>query len=158
MLARRAQLKRTMLGSVLYGSRHRPFGNWWARLANATSAAHWPHWTPYMTLGTRDCPLFGTMAWSARQLLRFESALRRGMPPSQAAQAAGAPPFRANELADQCRKANRLDLERWLEAIARVDLALKGASKRPPKAVLEHAVLSLCKSPRSPSASSRYPA
>jgi len=106
----------------------------------------------------KGLPIVGTMAWSARQLLRFESALRRGMPPSQAAQAAGAPPFRANELADQCRKANRLDLERWLEAIARVDLALKGASKRPPKAVLEHAVLSLCKSPRSPSASSRYPA
>ena len=106
----------------------------------------------------RGLPLVGTMAWSARQLLRFESAIRRGMSPAQAAQASGAPPFRANELADQCRKSTRQDLERWLEAIARVDLALKGASKRPPKAILEHAVLALCKSARSPAASSRYPA
>lgn len=106
----------------------------------------------------KGLPLVGTMAWSARQLLRFESSLRRGMSPAQAAQAAGAPPFRANELADQCRKSTRQDLERWLEAIARVDLDLKGASKRPPKAVLEHAVLALCKGARSPGASSRYPA
>jgi DNA polymerase III subunit delta len=106
----------------------------------------------------RGLPIVGTLAWSARQLLRFESALRSGMSPPQAAQAAGAPPFRANELADQCRKTTRQELERWLEAIARVDLALKGASKRPPKAVLEHAVLSLCRSARSPSSSLRHPA
>ncbi len=106
----------------------------------------------------RGLPIVGTMAWSTRQLLRFESSLRAGMSPPQAAQAAGAPPFRANELADQCRRTTRLDLERWLEVISRVDLALKGASKRPPKAVLEHAILSLCKSPRAPSSSSRYPA
>jgi len=106
----------------------------------------------------RGLPIVGTLAWSARQLLRFESSLRAGMSPPKAAQAAGAPPFRANELADQCKKTSRADLERWLEVIAQVDLALKGASRRPPKAVLEHAIMSLCKSQRAPGGSARYPA
>jgi DNA polymerase-3 subunit delta len=106
----------------------------------------------------RGLPIVGTMAWSARQLLRFESSLRAGMSLPQAAQAAGAPPFRANELADQCKRTSRTDLERWLEMIAGLDLALKGASKRPPKAILEHAILALCKGKRAPSASARSPA
>jgi DNA polymerase-3 subunit delta len=106
----------------------------------------------------RGLPIVGTMAWSARQLLRFEAALRNGKSPTEAAQVSGAPPFRANELADQCKRLSRPDLERWLEAISEVDLALKGASKRQPKAVLEHAVLSLCKTPRSQRTSTRSPA
>lgn len=106
----------------------------------------------------RGLPIVGTMAWSARQLVRFEAALRSGKSPGEAAQASGAPPFRANELADQCKRLSRPDLERWLELIAEVDLALKGASKRQPKAVLEHAVLSLCKTPRSQRSSTRSPA
>jgi len=106
----------------------------------------------------RGLPIVGTMAWSARQLLRFEAALRSGKNPVEAAQASGAPPFRANELADQCKRLPRSDLERWLEVISEVDRALKGASKRPPKAVLEHAVLSLCKTPRPQRSSARSPA
>ncbi len=106
----------------------------------------------------RGLPIVGTMAWSARQLLRFEAALRSGKNPAEAAQLSGAPPFRANELADQCRHISRTDLERWLEVISGIDVALKGASKRPPKAVLEHAVLSMCKSPRSQRSSAHSPA
>ncbi len=106
----------------------------------------------------RGLPIVGTWAWSARQMLRFESAIRAGMSPTQAAQAAGAPPFRANELADQCKRLPRQELERWLDVIARVDMALKGGSKRPPKAILEHAILSLCKTQRPARASSQYPA
>ena len=106
----------------------------------------------------RGLPIVGTWAWSARQMLRFESSIRAGMSPPQAAQAAGAPPFRANELADQCKRLPRHELERWLDVIARVDIALKGGSKRPPKAILEHAILSLCKTQRVGRASSQYPA
>ena len=106
----------------------------------------------------RGLPIVGTMAWSARQLLRFESALRGGCNAVEAAQKSGAPPFRTNELADQCKRLSRVDLERWLEIIAGIDLALKGASKRPPKAVLEHAVLSMCRSYRAPKSSVRTPA
>ena len=106
----------------------------------------------------RGLPIVGTMAWSARQLLRFEAALRSGKNPAEAAQQAGAPPFRANELADQCRRLSRIDLERWLEVISGIDMALKGASKRPPRAVLEHAVLSMCRTARSQRTSARSPA
>ncbi len=94
----------------------------------------------------RGLRLVGLLAWSARQLLRFESATRSGLAPPEAAKAAGAPPFKARELADQVRRIPRRDLERWLETLAAVDLALKGGSKRPPKAVLEHAILGLCRS------------
>jgi len=106
----------------------------------------------------RGLPIVGTWAWSARQMLRFESSLRAGLPPAQAAQAAGVPPFRANELADQCKRVPRQELERWLDVIAGVDMALKGGSKRPPKAILEHAILSLCKSQRPSRSSSQHPA
>jgi DNA polymerase III subunit delta len=93
----------------------------------------------------RGLRLLGVLAWSARQLLHFESATRRGLAPPEAAKAAGAPPFKARELAAQVRQIPRTELEHWLEALAEVDLALKGGSKRPPKAVLEHAILELCR-------------
>lgn len=92
----------------------------------------------------RGLRLLGVLAWSARQLLKFESATRAGLKPAEAAQRAGAPPFKARELSDQIRGLGRADLERWLEALARVDLELKGGSKKPPKAVLEHAIIDLC--------------
>ncbi|HEY5961507.1 MAG TPA: DNA polymerase III subunit delta [Polyangiaceae bacterium] len=93
----------------------------------------------------RGLPLVGVLAWSARQLLRFEAAIRSGCQPPEAAQRAGAPPFKARELAEQTRLLPRKELERWLEVLARVDLALKGGSKRPPKAIIEQAVMALAR-------------
>jgi DNA polymerase III subunit delta len=93
----------------------------------------------------RGLPLLGVLAWSARQLLKFESAVRSGCAPAEAAQRAGAPPFRARELSDQLRLIPRVELERWLELLARVDLDLKGGSRRNPKAIIEQAVISLCR-------------
>ena len=84
----------------------------------------------------RGLRLVGVLAWSARQLLRFESAMQSGARPEEAAKRAGAPPFKARELAAQVRSIPRQDLEQWLVLLARVDLALKGGSKRLPKAVL----------------------
>ena len=86
------------------------------------------------------------LAWSARQLLRFESALSAGLAPNDAAVRAGAPPFKARELADQVKRIARVDLERWLETLAELDYALKGGSRRPAKSVLEHGILKLCRS------------
>lgn len=94
----------------------------------------------------RGLPLVGVMAWSARQLIKFEAAIRSGSAPAEAAQRAGAPPFKARELADQVKLLPRAELERWLETLACVDLSLKGGTKRPPKAVIEEAVMTLCKS------------
>lgn len=93
----------------------------------------------------RGLPLVGILAWSARQLVKFEAAVRSGASPTEAAQRAGAPPFKARELADQVKLLPRAELERWLETLAVVDISLKGGTKRPPKAVLEEAVISLCK-------------
>lgn len=95
----------------------------------------------------RGLPLLGVLAWSTRQLVRFESAIRSGCNPTEAAQRAGAPPFKARELAEQCKLLSRVELERWLETLARVDLALKGGSKRPAKAIIEQAVIALARPP-----------
>lgn len=93
----------------------------------------------------RGLRLLGVLAWSTRQLLRFESAVSEGLSPNDAAVRAGAPPFKARDLAEQVKRIARPDLERWLETLAELDYALKGGSKRPAKSVLEHGILKLCR-------------
>ncbi|MEP7048746.1 MAG: DNA polymerase III subunit delta [Pseudomonadota bacterium] len=93
----------------------------------------------------RGLRLLGVLAWSTRQLLRFESAMSEGLSPNDAAVRAGAPPFKARDLAEQVKRIARPDLERWLETLAELDYALKGGSKRPAKSVLEHGILKLCR-------------
>lgn len=98
----------------------------------------------------RGLRLLGVLAWSTRQLLRFDSALRSGASPEQAALRAGAPPFKARELSQQVKALPRADLERWPELLARLDLELKGGTRRPAQAVLEAAILKLCRSHGAP--------
>jgi DNA polymerase-3 subunit delta len=93
----------------------------------------------------RGLRLLGVLAWQTRQLLKFESALRRGQSPQDAAKTAGAPPFKAKDLARQVKQLPREQLESWLPVLARIDLDLKGGSERPPKAILEHALIELCR-------------
>ena len=93
----------------------------------------------------RGLRLVGVLAWAARRLVRFEAALRAGLSAERAADQAGAPPFVARELAQQVRRTSPQALERWLETLSDVDLALKGGSRRPPKSVLEHAIISSCR-------------
>ena len=93
----------------------------------------------------RGLPLLGLLAWSVRQLVKFEAALRSGARPDDAAKAAGAPPFKSRELAAQVSKLPAEVLERWLVLLAEADLALKG-SKRAPSAVLETLVLAMAAS------------
>jgi DNA polymerase-3 subunit delta len=88
--------------------------------------------------------LIGLLAWSTRQLLRFESALRAGASPNEAAQQAGAPPFKARELQSQLKVVPREQLESWLTILARLDSDLKGGSKLPQQAILERGILELC--------------
>lgn len=90
--------------------------------------------------GLRLVPL---ITRSVRQLLKFEAAIRAGARPDEAAKSAGAPPFKARELAAQVKQLPRAELERWLMVLAATDLALKG-SRRPPLAVLETAIVDLC--------------
>jgi DNA polymerase-3 subunit delta len=93
----------------------------------------------------RGLPLLGTLAWSARQLIKFQGATARGLSPPDAARHAGAPPFKAAELAAQVRQLGARDLERFLLVLAEMDLALKGGSKRPPRAILEASLVTLCR-------------
>lgn len=92
----------------------------------------------------RGLPLVGTLAWFMRQLIKFSAATARGLAPPEAAKHAGAPPFKAGELAQQTKNLARGELERWVRTLSEVDLALKGGSKRPPQAVLESALIELC--------------
>jgi DNA polymerase-3 subunit delta len=94
----------------------------------------------------RGLRLLGVLAWSTRQLLRFESALRGGASPDQAAIRAGAPPFKARELSQQVKALSRAELERWPELLAGLDLEHTGGTRRPPQAVLEAAILRHCRS------------
>ena len=94
----------------------------------------------------RGLRLIGLLAWSLRQLIRFEAAARGGASPEEAARRAGAPPFKARELAGQVRKLGYGELERWLLLLADADLDLKG-SKRPPRATLESTIMRMCRGP-----------
>ena len=101
--------------------------------------------------------LLGLLAWSARQLIRFEAALQQGASPNDAAVQAGAPPFKARELAQQVRGVSRETLEGWLVSLMEMDRALKGGSKLPSKAIFERGILELCGKRAEPSASARRP-
>ena len=92
----------------------------------------------------RGLPLVGLLASSTRQLLRYSAARRSGASPQEATHAAGAPPFKARDLESQMSSLNERRLAMWLETLAKVDLDLKGGSKRPPRATLEVALLDLC--------------
>ncbi|HMI87122.1 MAG TPA: DNA polymerase III subunit delta [Polyangiaceae bacterium] len=94
----------------------------------------------------RGLRLVGLLAWSLRQLIKFESAARGGASPEEAARRAGAPPFKARELAGQVRRLGAPELERWLVLLADADLELKG-SKRPPRATLESTLMRMCRGP-----------
>jgi DNA polymerase-3 subunit delta len=97
----------------------------------------------------RGLRLLGVLAWSMRQLVRFDAAQRAGATLNEAAARAGAPPFKARELAAQLKGLDPADLERFILRLAELDLDLKGGSKRPPKASLEHTMMALIGSGRS---------
>jgi DNA polymerase-3 subunit delta len=88
--------------------------------------------------------LVGLLCWSTRQLIRFASARRAGLSAEDAGRQAGVPPFKLREISEQLRHLPLERAERWLEALAQVDLDLKGGSRLPQKAVLETALLAFC--------------
>jgi DNA polymerase-3 subunit delta len=92
----------------------------------------------------RGLPLLGALAWSVRQLARYQAELATGAAPDLAAKRAGVfVPYRARELANKARAVPAKEVERWLLVVAETDLALKG-SRRPPESVLEDMVMRLC--------------
>ena len=94
----------------------------------------------------RGLRLIGLLAWSLRQLIKFEAATRAGASPEEAARRAGAPPFKARDLAGQVRRLGADELQRWLLLLAGADLELKG-SKRPARATIESTIMRMCHGP-----------
>lgn len=99
-------------------------------------------------LADREPPL-RILAMVARQLrivARMRDALASGLKPPDAVKLAGAPPFKAQELAASARRFGPGELRTAFRTLAETDLALKG-SGRPPGVVLEEALLRLCSTP-----------
>jgi len=94
----------------------------------------------------RGLPLLGALAWSIRQLARFQAALAAGERPDEAARRAGVfQPYRARELATKARAVRPKEVERWVLVLAETDLALK-SSRRSADAILEEMLTRLCRS------------
>lgn len=93
----------------------------------------------------RGLPLVGAIAWSLRQLLKLDSALRDGASIDEAARRAGIyPAFRAREHAKKLKAFRPRELERWLVVVQETDVALK-SSRRPADAILEEMFTRLCR-------------
>jgi DNA polymerase-3 subunit delta len=92
----------------------------------------------------RGLRLVGLLAWSVRQLIKFDVAIRSGASPDEAARRAGAPPFKSGDLAGQVRRLPSRELERWLLLLAEADLELKG-SKRPARSTVEDTIVQMCR-------------
>ena len=89
--------------------------------------------------------MLGALAWSVRQLARFQVALGSGASAEEAARRAGAfNAYKARELAAKARAVRPKEVERWLLVLAETDLALK-SSRRAPDAVLEDMLTRLCR-------------
>jgi DNA polymerase-3 subunit delta len=93
----------------------------------------------------RGLPLLGALAWSVRQLARFQAALAGGDSQEEAARVAGVyQPFRVRELATKARSVRPREVERWILVLAETDVALK-SSRRPADAILEDMLTRLCR-------------
>jgi len=97
-------------------------------------------------LSSQEPPLriLSLVARQLRMLARVRGALKSGLREQEAAQRAGAPPFKARELAQLARRFDDAQLARAFRTIAETDLALKG-SRVPGPRLLEKALLELCR-------------
>jgi DNA polymerase-3 subunit delta len=98
----------------------------------------------------RGLPLLGALAWSIRQLARFQAAVAGGASPDEAARRAGVyQPYRVRELAAKARAVRPKEVERWMLVLAETDLALK-SSRRSADAILEEMLTRLCRAEMRP--------
>ena len=88
--------------------------------------------------------LLGTVAWSVRQLVKLDAALKAGQTLDEAAKSAGVPPFRARDVQATLKSLPRGTLNLWLSLLAEADRALK-SSRRPAQAILETMIISMCR-------------
>jgi DNA polymerase-3 subunit delta len=102
----------------------------------------------------RGLPLLGALAWSIRQLARYQAALEAGASADDAARRAGVyQPYRARELGAKARAVRPREVERWLLVLAETDVALK-SSRRDADAILEEMLTRLCRAETRPASRS----
>ena len=94
----------------------------------------------------QELPTLGAIASSVRKLAKFGDRIAAGDSPQSAAEAAGVPPFKAQDMAQALRGLAPGTLSRWLLLLARTDVDLKGGAKRGSRAILEGMVVSMCQS------------
>lgn len=96
-------------------------------------------------LADREHPLriLSMVARQLRTVAKMRDALQSGLRPQEAAQKAGAPPFKARELSNAAKRFDRAGITRAMQLVAQADLELKG-SKTPGPRVLERTLLDLC--------------
>jgi DNA polymerase III subunit delta len=93
----------------------------------------------------RGLPLVGAIAWSLRQLLKLDAALKQGASLDEAARRAGIyPTFRAREHQKKLKAFRPRELERWLTIVQETDFALK-SSRRSADAILEEMFTRMCR-------------
>jgi DNA polymerase-3 subunit delta len=93
----------------------------------------------------RGLPLLGALAWSIRQLARFQAGIAAGDSPDAAARRAGVfIPHRVRELSAKARAVRPSQVEQWLLVLAEADLALK-SSRRSADAILAEMLTRLCR-------------
>jgi len=92
----------------------------------------------------RGLPLLGALAWSIRQLARFQAGVAAGEPPDAAARRAGVfIPHRVRELSAKARAVRPSQVEQWMLVLAEADLALK-SSRRSADEILAEMLTRLC--------------
>jgi DNA polymerase-3 subunit delta len=96
-------------------------------------------------LGDREPPLkiLALVVRQLRMVAKMRDALASGLGPQEAAQKAGAAPFKARELGAAAKRFDDASLAKAFRLVAEADIALKG-SKVPGPRVLERTLLELC--------------
>jgi DNA polymerase III subunit delta len=95
--------------------------------------------------------LLGMIARQIRMVARMRHALASGMPLPDAAKAAGAPPFKARELAQSAKNFNARSLSKAFRVLSETDRSLKN-SRLPPDTILQAAILELVNGSANPNA------
>ena len=97
-------------------------------------------------LETGEAPLrmLGAFLWQMRRIWKARAMLREGKDQSQAARAAGIPPFRAREFMQQVQGWEEAHLRSAWTMFADADSALKGGRATQPKLILDDLVIQLC--------------
>ena len=89
-------------------------------------------------------PLLGALAWSVRQIARYDAAIQNGASFDEAARKAGIyQPHRAREVAAKAKLFRPRELQKVLLVLADTDVALK-SSRRAADAILEDMLTRVC--------------